>query len=60
MARTMLKDSNLPNVYWKKFVHNIVYLLNRFLIKVNHTKTPYEFCNGRPPTIKYFKIFESK
>ncbi|XP_059077188.1 ADP-ribosylation factor 1-like [Cryptomeria japonica] len=29
MARTMLKDANMPNVYWKEIVHIVVNILNR-------------------------------
>lgn len=27
---------------------------------MNHTKTPYEVWNGKPPIVKNFKIFGSK
>lgn len=59
MVRTMMKYANLANVYWKE-VHTIVYILNRVHIRVNHTKIPYELWNGRPHTMKCFKIFGSK
>lgn len=56
----MLKDVNLPNVYWKEVVHIFVYILNKILVRVNHTNNPYELCHGRSPTIKYFRIFGRK
>lgn len=56
----MLKDANLPNVYWKEYVHIVVYILNRVQVRVNHTKTPYELWHGKVHTIKYFMIFGSK
>lgn len=60
MARTMTKDATFANVYWKEVVHTIVYILNMVQIRVNHTKKPYEVWNGRPHTMKYFRIFGSK
>lgn len=42
MAKTMMKDANLVDVYWKEVVHIVVYILNRVQIRVNHTKIPYE------------------
>lgn len=39
MAKTMLKDANLPNVYGKEVVHTVVYVFNKVQIKVNHTDT---------------------
>lgn len=59
MARTMLKDANLGNVYWKEVVHTVVYIPKRGQIRVKHTKIPNELQNGRP-TMKYFKFFGSK
>lgn len=52
MARTLLKDANLANVSWKEVVNIVVYLFNRVHIRKNHTKSPYELWNGRPPTMK--------
>lgn len=60
MAITMLKDANLANVYWKKVVNIVMCILNKVQIKVNHTKTSYKLWNGRPPIVKYFRIFRSK
>lgn len=60
MARTMMKYTNLANVYKKEAMHIVVYILNRVHIRVNHTKTPYELWYGRPPTMKYYRIFRSK
>lgn len=37
-----------------------MYILNKVQKILNHNKTPYELWNERPPTLKYFKIFESK
>lgn len=41
-------------------MHATVYILKRVQIIENNIKTPYELWYGRPPTIKYFKIFGSK
>lgn len=32
----------------------------RVQIRINHTKTPYELWYGRPPIVKYLRIFGSK
>lgn len=60
MARTMLNEANLPNVYWKEAVHTKVYTLNRVQLRVKNKMTPYELWNDRKPSVKYFKVFGSK
>lgn len=42
MERKMLKEANLPIVYRKEVVHSFVYILNRVLLRINISKTPYE------------------
>jgi transposase InsO family protein len=42
MARIMLKDSKLSNIFWEKVVHIVVHILNRGMLKSNNEKTPYE------------------
>ena len=42
----------------KKFI--VVYTLNRVQIKKGMSKTPYELWFGHSPSVKYFRIFESK
>lgn len=59
-ARTMMKEENVPDVYWREAIHSAFYILNRVQIKGNNTKTPYELWKGEIPTVKYFKVFGSK
>lgn len=37
MDRTTMKDTSLPNVYWKEIVHTIIYIINMVQIRVNRT-----------------------
>lgn len=60
MAKTMLKDANLLDVYWKEVVHTSSYILNKLQVKVNNSKTPYKLWYGRTATSRYFKILGSK
>lgn len=60
MTRTMLNEANLPDRYWKEFVHITVYILNRVQIKVKSTFTPYEIWYVKAASIKYFKISRCK
>jgi hypothetical protein len=60
MARTMLNEGNLSDMFWREVVNTTVYILNRGKIIVNNNKTPYELWKGRPTIVKYFKVFRSK
>jgi transposase InsO family protein len=48
MARTMLKDSKLSDIFWAQAVHTTVHILNRGMLRSNNDKTPYELWKGRP------------
>jgi transposase InsO family protein len=48
MARTMLKDSKLSDIFWAQAVHTIVHILNKGMLRSNSDKTPYELWKGRP------------
>ena len=60
MARTMLNDSKVSDVFWVQAIHTAVYTLNRCLLRSNSDKTPYELWKGRSANVKHFKIFGSK
>ena len=60
MARTMLNESRLSNMFWPQAVHTTVHILNRSLLRNNNDKTPYQLWKGRPASIKHFRIFGSK
>ena len=57
MTRAMLKNKNLPKVFWGDDVSTAVYLLNRAPTKSLEGKTPYEGWTGRKPSVKHLKVF---
>ena len=60
MARTMLNESKLNDMFWPQDVHIVVHILNRSLLRNNNDKKPYQLWKGRPTNIKHFKNFGSK
>jgi hypothetical protein len=60
MARTMLKDSKLGDIFWVQVVHTTIHILNRGMLRSNNDKTPYELWKGRPTNIKHFRVFGRK
>ena len=55
MARTMLMDSKLTDMFWTHVVHTMVHIQNRVMLRKNTNKTPYELWKGRPINVKHFK-----
>jgi hypothetical protein len=60
MARTMLMDSKLTDIFWTHAVHTTVHIQNRVMLRNNNDKTPYELWKGRPTNVKHFRVFGSK
>jgi hypothetical protein len=60
MARTMLNESKLNDMFWPQAVHTAVHILNKILLRNNTNKTPYQLWKGRLANIKHFRIFGSK
>jgi hypothetical protein len=60
MARTMLNESRLNDMFWPQAVHIAVHILNISFLRNNKDKTPYQLWKGRPANIKHFRIFGSK
>jgi hypothetical protein len=60
MARTMLMDSKLIDIFWTQEVHTTVHIQNRVMLRNNTDKTPYELWKGRPANVKHFIVFGSK
>jgi transposase InsO family protein len=52
MARCLLKDKNLPGMFWGEAVNCAVYLLNRSTSKSTGGKTPYELWTGAVPAVR--------
>jgi hypothetical protein len=60
MARTMLKDSKLGDIFWVQAIHTTVHILNKGIPRSNNDKTLYELWKGRPENVKRFRVFGSK
>ncbi|GJR01190.1 putative ribonuclease H-like domain-containing protein [Tanacetum coccineum] len=57
VARTMLADLFLPNIFWAEAVSTACYVLNRVLVTKLQNKTPYELITGKIPIISYIRPF---
>jgi hypothetical protein len=60
MARTMLMDSKLTDIFWTEEVNTTVHIQNRVMLRNNIDKNPYELWKGRPTNVKHFRVFGSK
>jgi hypothetical protein len=60
MARTMLMDSKLTDIFWTHAVHTTVHIQNRVMLRNNNEKNPYELWKGRPTNVKHFRVFGRK
>jgi hypothetical protein len=60
IARTILIDSKLIDIFWTRAVHTSVYIQNRVMLRNKNEKTPYELWKGRPTNLKHFRVFGSK
>ena len=56
----MLNENNLPKYFWAEAINTSCYVLNRILLRLILTKTPYELWKNKKPNISYFKIFGCK
>ena len=59
MARCMLKENILSNMYWADAVHTTTYILNKIPTKMVKNFTPYEAWFCRKPIISHLKSFGS-
>jgi transposase InsO family protein len=60
MARTMLMDSKLTNIFWLHAMHTTIHIQNKLMLRNNNDKTPYELWKGRLANVKHFRVFGSK
>ena len=60
MARTMIMDSKLTDMFWTQKVHTTFHIQNRVLLRKNTDKNPYELWKGRPANVMHFIVFGSK
>jgi hypothetical protein len=56
MARTMLMDSKLTDIFWTHAVHTTVHIQNRVMLRNNNDKTPYELWKGSTDNNLYIKV----
>jgi hypothetical protein len=60
MARTMLNDSKMKEIFLVQEVHTTVHIQNCRMIRNNSDKNPYKLWKGIPANVKHFKVFEKK
>ena len=59
-TRSMLKASNMPQIFWAEAVRHAVYILNRTPTIALVNSTPFEALKGDKPNLKYLKVFGCK
>jgi transposase InsO family protein len=57
MARALLKQRGMPDVFRGEAVVTAVYILNRSRTKFLNDRTPYEAWHGRKPTVSHLWVF---
>ena len=57
MARSLLKEKDLPNYLWAEAVAITVHLLNISPTKAVQDITPFEAWKGMKPSVSYLRIF---
>ena len=60
MARTMLNEVGISDMFWPQEVHTTVHILNISFLRNNADKTPYELWKGRPANVRHFRVFGRK
>ena len=56
MARTMIMDSKLTDIFWTHAVHTIVHIQNIIMLGNNNDKNPYELWKGSADNNLYIKV----
>jgi hypothetical protein len=56
MARKMLMDSKLTDIFWTHVVHTTFHIQNRVMLRNNNDKTPYELWKGSENNNLYIKV----
>jgi len=59
MARSMLKQKNMPHMFCGEAVSTATYILNKCPTKKLKNKVPEEAWSGRKPSVKHLKVFGS-
>ena len=55
-----MNEKKIGQTYWVEVIHTTIHILNKGHLRPHSNKTPYELWNGRPASIKHFKVFGSK
>lgn len=58
-ARSMIHGTNCSRQLWAEACNTACHVLNRIPLSED-SKSPFELVTGKPPTLKYLKIFGSK
>jgi hypothetical protein len=56
MARTMLMDSKLKDIFWTHAVHTSFHIQNKLMLKKSNEKTPYKPWKGSVDNNLYIKV----
>ncbi|GJY36827.1 retrovirus-related pol polyprotein from transposon TNT 1-94 [Tanacetum coccineum] len=56
-AHTMLIYANARLFLWAETVATACYNQNRSIIRLRHSKTPYELLHDKPPDLSFFHVF---
>ncbi|GJV19469.1 retrovirus-related pol polyprotein from transposon TNT 1-94 [Tanacetum coccineum] len=56
-APTMLIYAKAPLFLWAEAVATACYTQNRSIIRLRHSKTPYELLHDKPPDLSFFHVF---
>ncbi|KAH0751737.1 hypothetical protein KY285_004885 [Solanum tuberosum] len=60
IARTMIIESKIPQIFWAEAVNTACYVTNMCLIRSLLNKTPYELLNNKKPKLSYLRAFGCK
>ncbi|GJU72520.1 retrovirus-related pol polyprotein from transposon TNT 1-94 [Tanacetum coccineum] len=56
-TRTMLIYAKAPLFLWAEAVATSCYTQNRSIVRLCHSKTPYELLHDKPPDLSFFHVF---
>lgn len=57
MARSLLKEKNVPNQFWGEAVQHATYLINRLPTRAVTGITPYEAWSEKKPHVEHIRVF---
>ena len=57
MARSLLKEMQLPSFFWGEAIRHAIYLLNRLPTRALSEQTPHEVWTGVKPSLGHIRVF---